>query len=364
MRQFDERKIRSWSLILSLGGLLIVLGGWALAEHRPPEKAAEQGPAALVSGAQAPEVLGVVGGEEITEKDVEEAVSAQLEEIKRQRHALLEQGLAQLVSAKLIALEARAQGLSSEELLAREVEGKVSDPTDADVDAFYTQNQARIRQPKEQVADQIRGYLRGRGEQQAREELEKRLREKYAVRTYFEPLRVEVASEGFPAYGPQDAPVTIVEFSDFQCPYCSRVNPTLAQVKQNYGGKIRLVFRQFPLPIHSDAQKAAEASLCAYEQGKFWEMHDAMFASQRQLGVDQLKAKAAELGLDAEAFGACLDGGEYADEVAKDLAAGQEAGVTGTPAMFVNGRFINGAVPYEDIARVIDDELSREGTPE
>ena len=121
------------------------------------------------------------------------------------------------------------------------------------------------------------------------------------------------------------------------------------------------MFRQFPLNFHQFAQKAAEASLCAEEQGKFWEMHDAMFKNQNDLAVDKLKAKAAELGLTADTFNSCLDSGKFASRVADDLKAGSEAGVSGTPALFVNGRFISGAVPYADIAKVIDDELQRKG---
>jgi len=175
-----------------------------------------------------------------------------------------------------------------------------------------------------------------------------------------EPPRTRVAATG-PSKGPEDAPITIVEFSDFECPFCSRINPTLAQVRQNYADQVRIVFRQYPLPMHPNAVKAAEASLCAHEQGKFWEMHDVMFADQQQLGVEQLKAKASGIGLDPEDFNQCLDSGEYADEVQADLAAGAEAGVSGTPAMFVNGIPISGAVPYDQLSSVIDEELARKG---
>jgi predicted DsbA family dithiol-disulfide isomerase len=186
------------------------------------------------------------------------------------------------------------------------------------------------------------------------------LDEKYGVERLLEPPRIDVAHEGFPAKGPQDAPVTIVEFSDFECPYCSRVLPTLEQVVANYEDSVRVVFRQFPLnSIHARAQKAAEASLCADDQGKFWEMHDAMFARQKELAVPNLKEMAAELSLDAEDFASCLDGSKYAEQVAADLEAGQAAGVSGTPAMFINGRFVNGAVPYEALAAIVDEELRR-----
>ena len=124
---------------------------------------------------------------------------------------------------------------------------------------------------------------------------------------------------------------------------------------------MRLVFRQYPLPFHQNAEKAAEASLCALDQGKFWELHDAMFGNQGELGVDQLKAKAASLGLNADKFNKCLDSGEKAAAIQADVKAGSAAGVSGTPAMFINGRFINGAVPIDQITTVIDDELRRAG---
>jgi len=138
------------------------------------------------------------------------------------------------------------------------------------------------------------------------------------------------------------------------------VRTTLDQVQQRYGDKVRLVVRQFPLAqIHPQAQKAAEASLCANDQGKFWPLYEAMFTNQKALAVDALKAKAAELSLDGAAFAACLDGGKYAAAVQTDAREGMAAGVTGTPAMFVNGRFISGSVPLDQVTAVIDDELRR-----
>jgi protein-disulfide isomerase len=233
--------------------------------------------------------------------------------------------------------------------------------TDADVDAFYEQNKAQIPRPKEQVAAQIKSYLEQQNQQKARGDYFKTLEAKYKVDYKLEPIRVDVAATG-PAKGPANAPVTIVEFSDFQCPFCSRLTPTLKQVEEKYGDKVRVVFRQYPLPFHQNAQKAAEASLCALDQGKFWELHDAMFSNQQELGVDQLKAKAASLGLNADKFNKCLDSGEKAAAIQADVKAGSAAGVNGTPAMFINGRFINGAVPIDQITTVIDDELRRAGS--
>jgi protein-disulfide isomerase len=126
----------------------------------------------------------------------------------------------------------------------------------------------------------------------------------------------------------------------------------------NYAGKVRLVFRNFPLPFHSKAPKAAEAGLCANEQGKFWEMHDQMFGNQQALSPDDLKASAKKLGLDSAKFDSCLDSSKYAAQVKKDAEAGKEAGVSGTPAFFINGRMISGAQPFEKFKEIIDQELA------
>ncbi len=309
------------------------------------------------------QVLAVVGGEEITEAEVAGVVAAELINARRARHEALQRGLEQLASQRLVELEAKARGISGPELEQQEVAAKAGEPTAADVDAFYEQNRERIRQPKEHVEGQIRAFLMQQRLQQARQELLDQLKILHGYASYLEPFRVPVEADGFPALGPAEAPVTIVEFSDFECPFCGRVVPTLEEVRKNYGEKVRLVFRQFPLNnIHPNAQKAAEASLCAHDQQKFWPMHDAMFKEQRSLGVEQLKEKAARLGLEAGAFNECLDSGRHADQVAADLEAGGSLGVTGTPALFINGRFLSGAQPYDEIARLIDEELAVAGS--
>ncbi|HEX4496608.1 MAG TPA: thioredoxin domain-containing protein [Thermoanaerobaculia bacterium] len=304
-------------------------------------------------------VLAVVDGKPITEADVRQANADQFKTLDREYqtnlHQLMESSLETAIQDRLVDAEAAARKVSKDQILA---EIKPAVVTDADVDAFYEQNKAQIPRPKDQVAGQIKTYLEQQGQQKARSEYFKTLEAKYKVDMKIEPIRVEVAATG-PAKGPASAPVTIVEFSDFQCPFCSRLTPTIAEVEKKYGDKVRVVFRQYPLPFHQNAQKAAEASLCALDQGKFWEMHDAMFADQSALGVDQLKAKAAGLGMNADKFNKCVDSGEKAATIAADQKAGSAAGVSGTPAMFVNGRFINGAVPIDQITTVVDDELRR-----
>jgi protein-disulfide isomerase len=318
------------------------------------------GSAIAAPAADSAQVVATVDGKPITEGEVRQATAGEFEKLEReyanQRQQLLETKLEQMVQDRLLEAEARARGVSREQVLAGIAPAPV---TDADVDSFYEENKAQIPQAKEQVAPQIRQYLAQQRQGQAQETFYAALKSKYKTQYLLEPIRVPVESAGFPARGPADAVVTVVVFSDFQCPFCSRLKPTLEQLLAKYPSQVRLVFRQFPLSFHQNAQKAAEASLCAHDQGKFWELHDAMFADQSALAVDTLKAKAAQLGMNAQAFGRCLDSGEKAGPVQADLEAGTAAGVSGTPAMFLNGRFLSGAVPLEDIAKVVDDEIRR-----
>lgn len=306
-------------------------------------------------------VLAVVNGKPITESDVRQSAADQFEAMEREHqqsvHQLIETSLEQVVQGRLLDAEAASRKISREQLLAKIKPAAV---TDADVDAFYKQNKAQIPRPKREVGSEIKSYLEQLGEQQAKTDYLNKLQDKYKVEYKLEPFRVQVAATG-PVKGRTNAPVTIVEFLDFECPFSSGMSPTLQAVEKKYGDKVRVVCRQFPLSSHPNAQKAAEASLCAQDQGKFWEMHDAMFADQKKLGVEQLKATAASLGLNTDNFNKCIDSGEKHAIIQADLKEGQAAGVSGTPAIFVNGRFFSGVVPMEQLTTVIDDELRRAG---
>ena len=278
---------------------------------------------------------------------------------ERDRHEALEKTLQDLVRARLRTLEAARLGLTPAALSAR-IDDAAEPVTDADVSAFY--QQAGITAVLSEVAPQIRAYLEHQAAELARASAYGAMERRYSVAYLLEPLRYEVAADGFASYGPEDAPVTIVEFSDFECPYCARLLPTLDEAMRRYPGRLRVVYRHYPLTaIHPNAWKAAEAALCAGDQGRFWELHDLMYAEQETLTVADVKAKAARLGLDGEAFNWCLDSGLHHDAVHADVHAGGAVGVSGTPAMFVNGRFIEGAVSFATIASIIDDELRRSG---
>jgi len=182
------------------------------------------------------------------------------------------------------------------------------------------------------------------------------------------PVYVEIP-ENAPSKGPKDAKVTIVAFSDFECPFCARVTPTIEQILNTYGNDVRLVFRHLPLSFHRNAKSAAEAAMAAHEQGKFWEMHDKLFANQRQLSRENYEKWAQEIGLDMKKFRAALDSGKFSDYIDRDAADANKVGARGTPAFFINGRLVSGAQPFENFKRVIDEELKRadeelkKGTP-
>jgi protein-disulfide isomerase len=193
-----------------------------------------------------------------------------------------------------------------------------------------------------------------------RDMLVSNMRRNFKVVTFLDPLRTDIVTTGYPSRGPANAPVTIVEFADFECPYCGGLYPTLKLVEKNYPDKVRLVYRQFPLPNnHPHAQKAAEASLCANDQKKFWEFYDALFTDQSKLDVPSLKQRAQSLGLNTATFNTCLDSGKQAGAVAKDKEDARKAGVSSTPTMFINGRILSGNRPYTEIRDVIEDELQR-----
>jgi protein-disulfide isomerase len=317
------------------------------------------------------EKVATIGDQAITQAQLEVAAADQLDmlrlqmmtRLEQERRKVLRKALEKMIEDRLLKMEAKARGVSKDNLVKQAITSMVPEITDEDVHAFY-QELSKQRQglpPEERLAPQIRPHLQQQKKQEVQEAFIDQLKEKYHVEMLLAEPRVDIATEGFPTRGPANAPVTMVEFSDFECPFCGRVAPTIEKIKQIYGDKVRLVFRQFPLQMHPHAAKAAEASLCARQQGKFWIMHDAMFGDQHNLGVDQLKAKAKSIGLDMAQFDQCLDNGKYADAVKSDIKAGVIAGVSGTPAVFINGRFVNGAQPYETFTKIIDEELAKAG---
>jgi protein-disulfide isomerase len=265
----------------------------------------------------------------------------------------------ELVDDALLVQDAAARQLEPEQLIEQEITSKVAAPTDDEVAVWYGQNQARLQGASlDQAREPIRGYLLQQRTLAARQQYLDGLRLKTTVRVTLEPVRQLIAKVNRPAKGPATAPVEIIEFSDFQCPFCLNAFPTVNQVVATYGDRVRVVYRHYPLPIHPRARPAAEASQCADEQGKFWAFHDRLFGDQARLSDADFKQHAAELGLDTGQFNSCFDSQKYRADVEADIEAGNEAGVSGTPAFYINGRMLSGAQPFEAFKRIIDEELA------
>jgi protein-disulfide isomerase len=319
-----------------------------------------------VTAGQKPEargsVVAVVDGKEITEQEVLERVRGELLKLESQIYEIRRNGVEDLISEYLLEQAAKARGLSSDQLLQQEVDGKVAEVTPKEVEDFYTANQARIRKPLDEVREQVQRYLQQMKLNEARRAYLKGLREKVQVKIFLKPPVVDVSAEGAPFKGPKEAPITIVEFSDFQCAYCKRVLPVLSEVMERYPGKVKLAFRDFPIhSIHPHAQKASEAAHCAGDQGKFWEYHDLLFEKQEAIPEANFTDYAQALGLEVAAFQGCLETRKHKDTVERNYADGVKAGVSGTPAFFINGRILSGAQPLEAFKAVIDEELERLG---
>jgi protein-disulfide isomerase len=268
--------------------------------------------------------------------------------------------LDEMIGTRLIDADAKSRGVERDALVQQEITAKVNQPTDWDVAEWYKANQPRVQGATlDQVAAPIRALLVQERTTAARKTYVDRLRASTSVTMSLDPPRVAVSDGGRPSKGPANAPVQIVEFSDFECPFCFRVNPTVAQVLSTYGDRVRLVYRHLPLPNHPNARPAAEAAACANEQGKFWEYHDRLFADQSKLAAADLKKHAADLGLDSGTFNACVDSRRFQKEVDADMDAAQLLGVSGTPHFFINGRPLSGAQPLESFKTIIDEELAR-----
>ncbi|MBI2188567.1 MAG: thioredoxin domain-containing protein [Acidobacteria bacterium] len=273
------------------------------------------------------------------------------------------EALEAMVAEMLIAEAAKAKGTDPEKFTEAEIARRVQPVTDGQVISFYQENQAQMQgRTLEAVNPAIHRYLEEQQRSSAYRAMVDELRTAGPrIEVVLDAPRYEVAiAPDDPSLGAASAPVTVVEFSDFQCPFCQRVMPTLKRLRESYGDRVRIVWKDFPLTsIHPQAFRAAEAGQCAKEQGKFWEYHDRLFANQQALQPEFLKKYADELGLDAAKFDACLDTAKYAERVQEHMGIGNALGVSSTPSVFINGRLVAGAHPYETFAAIIDEELER-----
>ena len=307
-------------------------------------------------------IVATVGDHKITAGELDQKVKPQVdqlraalakkvEELMRDRtYEIRRKTLDDMANDYLIVEAAQKQHLSVDEYVKKEFSGK-NGVTDADARKWYDKNKQANAAPYDQIKVQLTEMLN-------RQALLERLRKAETVKIMLDAKRVAVDSSGHPTLGPKNAPITIVEFTDFQCPFCKASEGTVKQLRAKYGDKVKLVHMDFPLAFHSHAVDAANAARCAEDQGKFWEFHDALFANQAKLAPADLKATAKSVGLNSTEFDGCLDKAKYQANVKSDLAAGEKAGVDGTPAFFINGRPLVGAQPLPQFAQIVDEELA------
>ena len=269
-----------------------------------------------------------------------------------------------LLGDKLIEREASSRGVTRDELLITELPSRTLEITEEEIQLLWDRNKDRFPdQTLEDLRPEIVAAIEQQRPIQALHAYTNELREAAGdVVVLLEPHResIEALPED-PARGPADAPVEIVEFSDFDCPYCQRATETIERLIEEFAGQIRFVYKDYPLPTHPDAFKAAEAGNCAHEQDHFWELHDTMFANQGALSVEELHAYAENLGLDTDAFAECLDSGRHTATVERDMTIGDGYGVSSTPTLFLNGRPVLGAAPYDTFAEIVREEIAAAG---
>src|SRR5436309_877262 len=272
--------------------------------------------------------VATVGEHAITRAQLEEHVRAKLIELENQRYELLREGLDEMIADELVKQEASARKTTPADTGKQEVAGKVAEPSDEEIQKVYDANKAQLgSQTLEQIKPRIVEYLTQQGIQRRRQAFVEELKKAHKTTVELRPPVIEVATAGRPERGGgTKAPVTIIEFSDYQCPFCGRAESTVDEVMKHYGNKVRLVYRDFPLPMHPQARPASEAASCANAQGKFWEYHATLFANQTALGEDQLKEYAKNVGLDAIRPPALASaGGKVAGDRVADGARGRRA---------------------------------------
>lgn len=305
-----------------------------------------------------------IAGEVLTLDQLNQGVEMDLYEAEMKVYEIQMNRIRQVAIEKFMAQDPKSKGLSSDEYLEKHVVTKVK-ISPKDIDAFIAEKNV----PKEHVNEELRGRVQ---EFLMREKKSEALEIWLAEKTKNSPIEIyikepkrpvfDVAVGDAPIWGSADAKVTVVEFSDFQCPFCSKGAEVIKELKDKYGKSIKVAFKHYPLPFHSNAAKAAEAAMCAHEQEAtlFWKMHDAMFANQSNLQIEGLKDLASKAGVkNIDGFMDCLTSGKFKARVDADMEQGKALGVKSTPTFFVNGQMVMGAQPLEVFSEIIDTELKK-----
>jgi protein-disulfide isomerase len=312
-------------------------------------------------GAEDP-VVAKIGDEVITASELETMVGSSLVSLRQKIYDTKVAKLQDEIYRRLLKQAAAAEGVSEADYVRARVDQAVGEPDPGEVVKLMSQYRAQLAEDDVQARNQVVQALKQRERQRLAEELREKLFAEAGVSILLEPPRVAfTVPEGTPSRGPDDAPVVMIEYTDFQCPFCTRVQPTIKELLNRYDGQLRHVFKNLPLPMHAEAPLAGAAALCAQDQGKFWDLHAWLFANQRTLSRTSIVDQAGVLGMDTEVFAKCIDDGTYNERVRAEMAEANSYGITGTPGFLINGRVVSGAQPIETFVEIIDDELARKG---
>ena len=302
-------------------------------------------------------VIAEVDGMRITLAQFESKRPSALFQARNSFYDAEKKAVEEYIDDLLLEGQAQKENMSVAQLLERHVNGEIAkDPDDAVLRVYY--EGVDTNEPFEAVRDKIIEHLRQRRLAKAKTAYIQSLRSQAKITVDVAPPRIDISLQDTPVRGPAGAPLTLVEYADYECPYCQQVQPTLDQLEAAFKGKMAFAYKDLPLPMHPHAQKAAEASQCAGLQGKYWEYHD-LLSKTKALEVSQLKAGARQLGLEPGAFDKCLDSGERAESVKSSQNEAQKLGLLGTPSFFLNGRFFSGNLSYDQMRQLLEDELKR-----
>ena len=309
-----------------------------------------------------PGIVAKIGDDEITEEELIGNDKLDFFDLKKREYELKMERLNGLLIEKLIGAEAKKAGMSLEDFINKKVtkgEIKISEKA---YKKFVADKKIPESQINPQIKERINAYLQSQMRQELIQAHVAKLTKGKPVEVYFSKPKMEVNVEigKAPVWGNDKAPVTVVEFSDFQCPFCSRGADTVTEIKKKYGNKVKVAFKHFPLPMHREARPASEASMCVNEQStdKFWKYHDLLFKNQDKLDKANLEKYAKDVGADVKKFNDCVNANKYKELVQNDLEYGDKIGVKSTPTFFVNGQIVSGAVPIESFSEIIDEELT------
>lgn len=318
---------------------------------------------AAAEAAKASGTAAVMDGASITLAEIDAKVKGKLAVLEQDAYEARKNALDEMVSEKLIQREAAARGVAKEELLQKEINEKVSAPTATEAKAFFAANSGRMGgRSYDQMASQIMTFLTQSAAQQRASVFQKELAAKYKLKVSLQAPRFPVTVQAdAQTKGAASAPVTIVEYADYQCPYCQRAEETVESVMSKYSGKVRLVLADFPLDGHPGALPAARAARCAGEQGKFWEYHKDLLTTPGEFSEKDFKTRASSLGLKSDAFAACFASDRHDAAIKKSVENGLALGVQATPTFFINGRYLSGARSPEAFEAIIDEEIASGG---